>query len=369
MDCYFRITRNAGSGSSSHGHIKFQRPWLPAWRFLVHHRDALPLPPSCHCPYVPFRSAMDLGILLAFAVMVASMILVCAYRLCRVILAEEQAERARERERALRERAARSRLAEALDPKLLGAFSDLVTYADVKLAQLARDADVLLARHANVKLERDADVLLARHANVKLERDADVQPARDAATGGSAPSSPCTAKGSVTLADVTVAEVKLPGIDDSRVGDGSSLQEDGTTVVVDIRGEGTGADGSECSSRKAECLTGCESTSSEPHYAASKHSSPLGGEGQGLLPDAMPAGQPECAAVAGSGDTVGASEVAVPVIAVTAAECAVCLVEFEDDDMLRRMHCCRHLFHQVSLGEGSAESWGMGVLSHGGGEC
>ncbi|CAI5988381.1 unnamed protein product [Closterium sp. NIES-64] len=360
-----------------------------------------------HQKLLSFPSVMDLGILLAFAVMVASMILVCAYRLFRVVWAEEQAERARERERALRERAARSRLAEALDPKLLGAFSDLVTYADAKL-------------------ERDADE--------KLERDADAR--------GSAPSSPCADKGFVTLADVTVAGAKLLRDDESCVGGGGCVHEDGATVVVgiDIRVEGTGAGGSECSSRK-ECHPGCELTSAEPNRtlsgegegeggggvemegeaiertpsrpatldgvaascdqknwaiedgssavqgeesaaaegtesqeesrvcadnmalpssdAASKCSSPSDGERQGLLPAAMLAGQPDSLAVAGSGGTNGECEVAIPVIPVTAAECSVCLVEFEDDSMLRRMHCCRHLFHQVSMGEGEWW-WNMG---------
>ncbi|CAI5932351.1 unnamed protein product [Closterium sp. NIES-64] len=308
---------------------------------------------------------MDLGILLAFAVMVASMILVCAYRLFRVVWAEEQAERARERERALRERAARSRLAEALDPKLLGAFSDLVTYADAKL-------------------ERDADE--------KLERDADAR--------GSAPSSPCADKGFVTLADVTVAGAKLLRDDESCVGGGGCVQEDGATVVVgiDIRVEGTGAGGSECSSRKESTLDGVAASCDQKNWAiedgssavqgeesaaaegtesqeesrvcadnmalpssdaTSKCSSPSGGERQGLLPAAMLAGQPDSLAVAGSGGTNGECEVAIPVIPVTAAECSVCLVEFEDDSMLRRMHCCRHLFHQVSMGEGEWW-WNMG---------
>ncbi|CAI5457595.1 unnamed protein product [Closterium sp. Yama58-4] len=328
---------------------------------------------ACRLVSVLYRavpSAMDLGILLAFAVMVASMILVCAYRLCRVILAEEQAERARERERALREMAARSRLAEALDPKLLGAFSDLVTYADVKVS---RDADV--------KVARDADVMQARGADVKLARDADAR--------GSAPSSSCTTKGSVTLTGLTVAGEKLPRDDESCVGDDSSLQEDGTTVVVDIRVEGSEAGGTHPTMRdhviascdqtdwgiedgssavQGEEATAWEGTQSQegsgagadsrampsPH-AGSKRSSPMGGERQGLL---LLAGQVGFAAVAGSGGTGGPSEVAIPVTAVTAAECSVCLVELEDADILRRMHCCRHLFHQVSMEGG--QCWGMG---------
>ncbi|CAI7867992.1 unnamed protein product [Closterium sp. NIES-53] len=341
---------------------------------------------------------MDLGILLAFVVLFASMLLVCAYRLFRVVWAEEQADRARERERALRERAARSRLAEALDPKLLGAFSDLVTYADAML-------------------ERDADA--------KVERDADVKLERDAAARGSAPSSPSAAKGLVTLADVTVGGAKLPRDDESCVGDDGCSQEDGAIVVVDIRGEDSGA-GSECRSRKAECQPGCELTSAEPNRtspgegeveggkaeaiertpappatsdgmaascdqknwgtedgssavqgeeaaaaegtesqeesrlcadsrvlpssdALSKCSSPAIAERQGPKPAVMLAGQTEFAAVAGSGGTGSASEVAIPLIPVTAAECSVCLVEFEDDNMLRCMHCCRHLFHQDCL--------------------
>ncbi|CAI5506156.1 unnamed protein product [Closterium sp. Naga37s-1] len=275
--------------------------------------------------------------------------------------AEEQADRGRERERALRERAARSRLAEALDPKLLGAFSDLVTYADVK-----------------------------------LERDADAR--------GSAPSSPSALTGLLTLADVTVAGGRLPGDDESCVGGGGSLQEDGTTVVVDIRGEGTGSGGSECSNRNDECrpatkgavagncdqknwgiedgssavqvkeaaaaegtesqeesAAGADSRALPSSYAPSIGLSPSGGKSQGPLPAEVLELQPEFAAVAGSGGTGGASEVAIPVIAVTATECSVCLVEFEDDAMLRRMHCCRHLFHQVSMGEcwGMEGCWGM----------
>ncbi|GJP70829.1 hypothetical protein CLOP_g1724 [Closterium sp. NIES-67] len=276
---------------------------------------------------------MDLTVLIAFVVFISAALLVFAFRLSRVMWLEEQAERARERARALRERAARSRLAEGMDPKLIGSFSDLVTFADAKVE-------------------------------------------RAAAARGGAPSSDCV-DGLVTQAGVTVAEVNLPRHDMASCVGAVSLEEGGE-AVVDIGGEsprraacpatgdGRAAGGGHKNGRLLDGLSavqGEESTAvrgtpqdesgadadkrvSPPSDASSERCSPSDGERQGSPPAVVLAGESGRAAV-GDGGSVG--DAANVVISMTSAECSVCLVEFEDDVMLRRMHCCRHLFHQDCL--------------------